>query len=184
MNNGQSFFRFLEQAASVGHQFVTSSVFGNSLPSGLSYFGNIGPNWDVALQAAAVGQHTPASSSVRASRPRRRKPASFFVGQTVPYVTGSTYGSAYGNSSSYSQLSVGVELDVTPFINPDGLVVMDINQEIDDINGYTTIDGVGDVPNTDKRTLSSKLPSKTATPSSSADSSVPTKATAKAEFRC
>ena len=41
--------------------------------------------------------------------------------------------------SSYSQLSVGVELDVTPFINPDGLVVMDINQEIDDINGYTAI---------------------------------------------
>jgi general secretion pathway protein D len=75
----------------------------------------------------------------------------------VPYVTGSTYGSAYGNSSSYSQLSVGVELDVTPFINPDGLVVMEINEEIDDINGSTFIQGVGDVPNTDKRTLSSQV---------------------------
>jgi general secretion pathway protein D len=94
-------------------------------------------------------------------RPRiqtsQAKPASFFVGQTVPYVDGTTYGSAYGNSSSYSQLSVGVELDVTPFINPDGLVVMDINQEIDDISGYTAISGVGNIPNTDKRTLSSEI---------------------------
>jgi len=75
----------------------------------------------------------------------------------VPYVTGSTYGSAYGNSSSYAQLSVGVELDVTPFINPDGLVVMEINEEIDDINGSTFIQGVGNVPNTDKRTLNSEV---------------------------
>jgi general secretion pathway protein D len=93
-------------------------------------------------------------------RPRiqtsQAKAASFFVGQTVPYVTGSTYGSAYGNSSSYSQLSVGVSLDVTPFINPDGLVVMDIQQEIDDIASYTTIDG-NPVPNTSKRTLSSEI---------------------------
>jgi type II secretory pathway component GspD/PulD (secretin) len=50
-----------------------------------------------------------------------------------------------------------VELDVTPFINPDGLVVMEINEEIDDINGSTYIQGVGDVPNTDKRTLSSQV---------------------------
>jgi general secretion pathway protein D len=76
----------------------------------------------------------------------------------VPYVTGTYYGGGYsgGNSSQYSQLSVGVELDVTPFINPDGLVVMDINQEIDDIQGYTSIDG-NQVPNTDKRTLSSEI---------------------------
>jgi general secretion pathway protein D len=50
-----------------------------------------------------------------------------------------------------------VELDVTPFINPDGLVVMEINEEIDDINGSTFIEGVGNVPNTDKRTLTSQV---------------------------
>jgi general secretion pathway protein D len=54
-------------------------------------------------------------------------------------------------------LSVGVELDVTPFINPDGLVVMDIQQEIDDLNGYTVIENVGNVPNTTKRTLNSEI---------------------------
>ena len=153
MNNGQSFYNF---ASGIIGTNANASSFANSLPGGLSYFGNIGPNWDVAVQAAETDSH---ASIIQ--RPRiqtsQAKAASFFVGQTVPYVTGSTYGSAYGNSSSYSQLSVGVELDVTPFINPDGLVVMDINQEIDDISGSTPIEGVGNIPNTDKRTLSSEI---------------------------
>ncbi|MGB8370069.1 MAG: secretin N-terminal domain-containing protein [Limisphaerales bacterium] len=176
MNNGQSFLSFLQQftyttnyvagtsnsviasiiSSLVPSSYGTNGSFGNNLPSGFSYFGNIGPNWEVALQAAESD-----STTTEIQRPRiqtsQAKPASFFVGQTVPYVDGTTYGSAYGNSSSYSQLSVGVELDVTPFINPDGLVVMDINQEIDDISGYTAIAGVGSIPNTDKRTLSSEI---------------------------
>jgi len=188
INNGQPFLNFLQSVTGAATnsssstvtssgtnvtttinniiQSVASSMFGvgtnsgsfsSSLPGGLSYFGNIGPTWDVALQAAASD-----SSVTVIQRPRiqtsQAKEASFFVGETVPYVT-STYngGSIGGNSSSYSQLSVGVELDVTPFINPDGLVVMDINQEIDDLNGSTAIQGIGDVPNTDKRTLSSEI---------------------------
>jgi len=158
--NGPTFINFLNNSgtysAAAGSSNAPTTILGNALGSGLSYFGNIGPTWDVALQAAA----TDSSASV-IQRPRiqtsQAKAASFFVGQTVPYVTGSTYGSAYGNSSSYSQLSVGVELDVTPFINPDGLVVMDINQEIDDLNGYTAIENVGNVPNTTKRTLQSEI---------------------------
>jgi len=152
-NNGQSFLEFLN--GSVNGLTNATSVFGNSLPGGFSYFGNIGPTWDVALQAAASDSH---ASIIQ--RPRiqtsQAKPAQFFVGDTVPYITG--YGNyGYGNQSTYSQLSVGVELDVTPFINPDGLVVMDIQQEIDDLNGFTTIQNVGDVPNTIKRTLSSEV---------------------------
>ena len=123
----------------------------------MSYFGSIGPNWNVALSAAASDSH---ASIIQ--RPRiqtsQAKPAQFFVGDTVPYVTSTyNYGGSYGNQSSYSQLSVGVELDVTPFINPDGLVVMQIQQEIDDLNGYTTITGVGQIPNTIKRTLNSEI---------------------------
>ena len=179
VNNGQSFLNFLNNAASsvtntsgTGSNLVTTIVntilsagsstgtnggsFASSLPSGLSYFGNIGPNYDVEIQAAQS-----ANSASVIQRPRiqtsQAKAASFFVGQTVPYVTSSGFGGAYGTSSSYSQLSVGVELDVTPFINPAGLVVMDINQEIDDLNGSTAIEGVGNVPNTIKRTLSSEI---------------------------
>jgi len=155
MNNGQTFSDFLNGAGLVSSN--SSSTFANSLPSGFSYFGNIGPNWDVALQAAEAD-----STTTVIQRPRiqtsQAKAASFFVGQTVPYVTGTSYGTAYNgaSSSSYAQLSVGVELDVTPFINPDGLVVMDIQQEIDDISDFTIIDG-NKVPNTIKRTLSSEI---------------------------
>jgi general secretion pathway protein D len=72
-------------------------------------------------------------------------------------VTSTFNGGTTGVGSSFSQLSVGVSLDVTPFINPDGLVVMQINEEIDDLNGTTFIQGVGNVPNTDKRTLVSNV---------------------------
>jgi len=150
-NNGTGFLNTLTNGTS-------TSTFANNLGSGsgLSYFGNIGPNWDVAVSALAAD-----NNATVIQRPRiqtsQAKPATFFVGNTVPYVTGSYGGGVYGNSSSYSQLTVGVELDVTPFINPDGLVVMDINQEIDDVNGSTPIEGVGNVPNTDKRTLNSEI---------------------------
>ncbi|HEY1718064.1 MAG TPA: secretin N-terminal domain-containing protein [Verrucomicrobiae bacterium] len=154
-NNGPSLLSSLSSLTSVSTN--GASGFASSLGGGLSYFGNIGPNWDVALQAAESDSH---ASIIQ--RPRiqtsQAKPAQFFVGETVPYVTSTyNYGGVEGNQSSYSQLSVGVELDVTPFINPDGLVVMDINQEIDDLDGTTQIEGVGAVPNTDKRTLSSEI---------------------------
>ena len=177
MNNGNSFMHFMQTvttnysssgsgsnlvltpigtSTSVSSSGNTNSIFGNNLGGGLSYFGNIGQTWDLALSAAQSDNN---ASIIQ--RPRiqtsQAKAAQFFVGDTVPYVTGNTYGGAYGNSSSYSQLSVGVELDVTPFINPDGLVVMDISQEIDDLNGFTAISGVGNVPNTIKRTLNAEI---------------------------
>jgi general secretion pathway protein D len=171
MNNGQPFIAFLNQIVTnvsslnsnlssissfLTTSFGTNATFGNNLPSGFSYFGNIGPTWDVAMEAIESD-----SSVTVIQRPRiqtsQAKPAQFFVGSTVPYITSTYYGgTSIGNSSSYSTLSVGVELNVTPFINPDGLVVMDISQEIDDISGSTTIDGNA-VPTTDKRTLSSEI---------------------------
>ncbi len=155
-NNGPSLLNNLTSQSTVPSSTSNNIVssFASSLGSGLSYFGNIGPSWDVALQAAASDSH---ASIIQ--RPRimaqQAKSSQFFVGDTVPYITG--YGNyGYGNQSTYSQLSVGVELDVTPFINPDGLVVMDIQQEIDDISGYTSIDN-NQVPNTIKRTLNSEI---------------------------
>ena len=161
-NNGPGILNFLTGSLS-GTNSSTATTGASALSSaltpggGLSYFGNIGPNFDVAVNAAASD-----NNATVIQRPRiqtsQAKPAQFFVGETVPYVT-STYngGGTFGNSSSYSQLSVGVELDVTPYINPDGLVVMDIQQEIDDLDGSTPITGVGNVPNTTKRTLNAEM---------------------------
>jgi general secretion pathway protein D len=154
INNGAPFYNFVNSATSNAWPGIFTSTPG----SGLSYFGDIGQNWDLALQAAASD-----STTHIIQRPRiqtsQAKEADFFVGESVPYVTSVYYNSGFngGPSSSYSQLQVGISLDVTPFINPDGLVVMDINQQINDISGSQTIEGVGAVPTTDNRTFTSEV---------------------------
>jgi general secretion pathway protein D len=154
VNNGAPFYNFLSSATTN----MWPGIFTSTPSSGLSYFGDIGQNWDLALQAAASD-----STTHIIQRPRiqtsQAKEADFFVGESVPYVTSVYYNSGIGGgpSSSYSQLQVGISLDVTPFINPDGLVVMDINQQINDISGSQTIEGVGSVPTTDNRTFTSEV---------------------------
>jgi len=150
-NNGQTFLNFANQTLGTN---TSSGSFGNSLGSGFSYFGNIGPTWDVAVNAAQSDSH---ASIIQ--RPRiqtsQALPAQFFVGQSVPYITGnySYYGG--GPQNQYSQLSVGVELDVTPFINPEGAVTMQIQQEIDAIDNpnYNNTQQ----PSTIKRTLNTTI---------------------------
>jgi general secretion pathway protein D len=160
INGGSSFLNTLQTLVTNGSGssiLTSSSLPTNALSGGLNYFGNIGNTWDIAVQAAESD-----NNANIIQRPRiqtsQAKPAQFFVGQTVPYVdnTYNNYTTGGYGGSSYQQLSVGVELDVTPFINPDGLVVMDVAQEIDEISGYTTIDG-NQVPNTIKRTLNSEM---------------------------
>ncbi len=80
------------------------------------------------------------------------------MGQSRPYPTSSYYGGgAYGGYSSIQQLEIGVTLEVTPLINPDGLVVMDIHTKIDSFDGNVTIENVGDVPITSDKEASAKV---------------------------
>ncbi len=144
--------------------FLTPGVFSavtngaSSLGSGFSYLGHFGQDLDVTLTALA------ANSAVKViQRPSimtfHATPASVFIGSTVPYVTGTYYGGGYagGPASSYQPLQVGISVDVTPYINTEGLVVMTINETISELAGSTSISGVGNVPNTTQRTLSSEV---------------------------
>ena len=80
-----------------------------------------------------------------------------FIGETVPYVTGTqNYGYSTGPSSTYSQLEVGIHLQVLPLINPDGLVVMDIQADIEGIENYVQISGNA-VPVTSKQQAGAKV---------------------------
>jgi general secretion pathway protein D len=127
------------------------------IPGGFSYLMSFGGDIDVALAAAA--------SDTRArilQRPRiqtsHNEPASIFVGESRPYPTSSYYGGgAYGGSATIQQLQIGVSLDVTPLINPDGLVVLDIHQKIDAFEGNVTIANVGDVPITSEKEAQAKV---------------------------
>ena len=130
----------------------------NAIGSGFSYLGSFGQDLDVTLTAIADDR------SVKViQRPQimtsHATAGSIFVGSTVPYVSSTYYGGGFGGgpSSSYQQLRVGINLTVTPYINKDGLVVMQIDEAIDELGAPVAIQGVGDVPSTVSRTLSAEI---------------------------
>jgi general secretion pathway protein D len=127
------------------------------LPSGFSYLMSFGQDLDVAVTAAASDSHARILQRPRIQT-SHNEPASLFVGTTQPYPTSSYYGGgAYGGSTSIQQLQIGVTLEVTPLINPDGLVVMDIHTKIDGLDGSVTIENVGQVPITSSKEAASKV---------------------------
>jgi general secretion pathway protein D len=118
--------------------------FSGALPQGFSYFGQIAQDWNVVINALATD-----STANVISRPRIQTshaiPGSFFLGETVPYITGfSDYGGFGGGLTTRSvvqQAQVGFNLFVTPFITPEGLVVMEISQNFDTRGADVLIDG-------------------------------------------
>jgi general secretion pathway protein D len=70
--------------------------------------------------------------------------ASLSIGESRPVVTGNSQ-NTYGTSSQYSYRDIGIQLTVTPHINPNRFVVMEVSQQADQLGGTTTIDG-NDVP--------------------------------------
>jgi general secretion pathway protein D len=69
--------------------------------------------------------------------------ASILVGQQVPIVTSNTITALGQVVSNYRYESVGIILDVTPHINPDGLVTLDVAPEISQLTAQTVSVGPG-----------------------------------------
>ena len=129
----------------------------NSVPGGLSYLGSFGNDLDVTVTALQSYSKTRILQRPRIQTSHAVQ-ASLFVGESRPYPTGSYYGGgAYGGYSSIQQMQIGVSIDVTPLINPDGLVVMDIHAKIDSVSGTVTIANVGDVPVTSSKEAQAKV---------------------------
>jgi general secretion pathway protein D len=129
-----------------------------SLGKGFSYLASLGNN-DLNVSITALAAH---SRTRILQRPRIQTshavPANIFVGESRPYPQGSYYGGgSFGGYSTIQQLQIGVSLEVTPLINPDGLVVMDIHTKIESFSGNVTIQGVGDVPTTSSKDATAKV---------------------------
>lgn len=122
------------------NSFLSGSLT-NAVPSGFNYFGR----WDDTLEVAVNAIAT--DSSVRVvSRPRIQTshavPGYFFLGETVPYVSGGfTGGFATTSQSFVQQLRIGIDLEVIPYITPEGYIVMDIVQNVDQRGQDVIIDG-------------------------------------------
>lgn len=134
---------------------LASSATNFPQAGGLSYFMQLGQNWDLAISALATDSRVNV-----VQRPRvltsHATPGSFQVGSEVPFVTGTFNGGSFGNSTQIQRQFVGVGLDVIPFITPDSLVVMEINQTIDQLGASVEIDG-NKVPSTQTRSASSTV---------------------------
>jgi general secretion pathway protein D len=150
INNGGN--RLGTGNAFLGGLASSASNFPSS--SGLNYFLQLGNNWDLAINALATD-----SRANVIQRPRvltsHATPGSFQVGSEVPFITGSFNG-GFGNSSQIDRQFVGVGLDVIPFITPDDLVVMEINQTIDQLGAPVQIDN-NSIPTTQTRSASSTV---------------------------
>ena len=155
---GNAFLNSIAQVTTNALTNAISSIYPSA--GGLSYFGKLGlgPTFDLALQAAAGDSRINVIQKPHVQT-SHAKEAHIFIGSTVPYVSSTYYGGGYGGGpgSSYQQMKVGIDLSVTPFINADGLVVMQISEAIDELAGTTDITGVGKVPNTTSRTLTAEV---------------------------
>jgi len=133
--------------------FATNSV--NGATTGFNWWNQFGLNWEVALEA--INNDT---SVEILSRPRIQTThaalAELFIGDTRPVVTGSIRDINGGTSSQYQMQKIGITLEVLPFINDEGVVSMEINQQIQDIVGSQIIDGNA-VPITTDRSAKAKV---------------------------
>jgi len=148
INNGT----FLNQG-----NFISNGTNGiGGLPSGLSYAAAFGQDFDATVTAIANDSRINVLSRPRIQTSHAVK-AELQVGDTVPYVTGTYFGGINGQASSqYQQTFVGIDLQVTPLINADGMVVMDINLNVQQLGTPTTIDG-NSVPTTTQRSASATV---------------------------
>ena len=86
------------------------------------------------------------------------QPASIMVGQDVPIVTYNTITSFGQSISNYVYQPVGIILDVTPHINPEGLVILDVAPEISQLTSQTVNVGPGvNVPVIADRSATSRV---------------------------
>jgi general secretion pathway protein D len=107
-----------------------------NMPAGFSYFGKLNDEWEFGVVAAASK-----NKATVLQRPRiltmHGVSASFFNGQRIPYASSSYYGGYTSSANvSFDYLDVGIQLDVTPYITPNGLVLMDISQTIDEFSQW------------------------------------------------
>jgi len=128
-----------------------------SLPGGFSYFAKYGSDFNAVLEAVASDSRISVLSRPQIQTSHNVE-AELFIGNTVPYVTGTlNYGYSSGPSVNYQQMEVGIRLRVLPLINPDGIVSMDIDQEIEQLGPSVPIPGAGNVPTTTKRDAGAKV---------------------------
>ena len=82
--------------------------------------------------------------------------AKIVVGEQRPVVTSSSTTIGGEQRSAYEYKDIGINLAVTPRVNPERYVVMEVAQNVDNVGGFETIDG-NRVPIITKRELEAQI---------------------------
>jgi general secretion pathway protein D len=161
----------LQQSRSGGNTFgggIDNSVgllAGNAVSNlvstgaGFSYYGLFGQTWDVAVDAFEQSQF-----ATILQRPRilttHAETAKLFVGEERPFPGSQFFDFSGRANTQVERIPIGVELEVTPLINPDGLVVLEVFQSIQSFRGEVTF-GAGETqitaPITTRREAQAKV---------------------------
>jgi general secretion pathway protein D len=133
--------------------FAANSIEGAN--SGFQWWNTFGLKWEVAIEAINNDTRVQILSTPRIQTTHASL-AELFIGDTRPVVTGSIRDINGGTSSQYQMQKIGITLEVLPFINDEGVVSMEINQQVQDIVGSQIIDGNA-VPITTDRSANAKV---------------------------
>ncbi len=131
-----------------------------ALSSGLTYFATFqGLKLDAVIHLLATSSRFKVLSTPIIQTLHNQE-AHIIVGESRPIVT-STVADVVsaGNTavnSSVSYKDIAIELTVTPRINPDGNVTMDIEQKVNDLGGTVSVNGI-DTPIITKREAKSSV---------------------------
>ncbi|PYI79881.1 MAG: hypothetical protein DME26_22685 [Verrucomicrobia bacterium] len=130
----------------------------NAAGSGLSYFGKLGMDYDVAVNLIATDSRINVLQRPRIQT-SHATPAQLFIGETRPYIVGTIYSDFVGTGGSRSQVQekhIGITLNVLPLINSEGLVIMKIEQQIQQLGKDVIIDN-NPYPTTTERNTSAEV---------------------------
>ena len=87
------------------------------------------------------------------------QPARLQVGALVPYLTGNSQSTLSANApviNSIAYQPTGVIMEVTPRVNSGGLVTLDLNQEVSDVDTTVTTSGINS-PTFQQRSITSRV---------------------------
>lgn len=137
----------------------TSTLTGRDIPlaaGGLSYYLTaFDLNLDAVIRMAASSDDARILSTPVILTTDNTE-AKIVVGEQRPVVTSSSTTTAGEQRSAYEYKDIGINLAVTPRVNPGRYVVMEVAQSVDNVGGFETIDG-NRVPIITKRELEAQI---------------------------
>ncbi|HEX4795115.1 MAG TPA: secretin N-terminal domain-containing protein, partial [Humisphaera sp.] len=84
--------------------------------------------------------------------------ADIFIGSNVPFVTSSQVTDSGQLINTIQNRDIGLDLSVTPHINPDGLVILDVDEEVQQLTAQTVpISNTTSAPVISKRSAQSRI---------------------------